>query len=79
MDIYNNGVVVPIDSLKINCDYETSERCGAGGMFQVCSVTAITEYGEFDITEHVDQGKHYSELDEVAEDMGLSGIDVEEV
>lgn len=79
MQIYNNGVVVPIDSLEVSCDYETSERCGAGGMFQVCSVTAITEYGEFDITEHVNQGQHFSDLEEVAKSMGLSGIDVEEV
>ena len=31
------------------------------------------------MTECVDQGKHYYELDEVAEDLGLNGIDVEEV
>lgn len=87
IEIRNKNIVVevteekevPVDSLEINCDYETSERCGAGGMFQVYSVEAVTEYGNFDITEQIDQGKHYSSLDEVAKDLGLSGVAVQEV
>lgn len=78
MEILNGGIFIPIDSLQIQCDYETGDRCGAGG-FQVISATAITDSGDFDVTEYVDQGKHYYELDEVAEDLGLNGIDVEEV
>jgi hypothetical protein len=26
---------IPINNIEISCDYDTSERAGAGGMFQV--------------------------------------------
>lgn len=54
-------------------DYETSERAGAGGMFQVISVE--DEDGK-DLTHLVDQGKHYASLDELKEDLA-SALKVE--
>lgn len=61
--------------LFINLDYETSERCGAGGMFQVIS---ITDEQDNDYTNHVDQGTHYSNLQEVKVDLEKSlGFEVE--
>lgn len=47
-------------------DYETSESAGAAGMFQVISIK--DEEGK-DFTHLVDQGRHYSSLDELGEDI----------
>lgn len=54
-------------SLNITLDFETSERAGAGGTFQVVSV----EESEFfyDMTELIDVGTHYHEISEVIEDI----------
>ncbi len=49
----------------IHPDYETGDRCGAGG-FQVCSVE--DEEGK-DLTNFVDQGRHYFSLEEVLSDL----------
>jgi len=46
----------------IICDYETSERAGAGGMFQVAQL--IDEKG-VDCTHLVDVGTHYSSFEQV--------------
>ena len=48
--------------LTVHLDRETSERAGAGGMFQVISIT--DEDGK-DLTDLVDQGTHYSNLSEL--------------
>ena len=46
----------------VHMDYETSESAGAGGMFQVISME--DDEGK-DFTRLVDQGIHYSSLDEL--------------
>jgi type I restriction enzyme S subunit len=67
---------------KVHLDYETSERAGAGGTFQVFS---ITDENEDDRTDLVDQGIHFHTLDElkVAIAKGLSispkEVDLDEV
>ena len=50
----------------ILCDYETSERAGAGGMFQVAQL--MNEDGD-DCTALVDVGKHYRSFEEVKIDL----------
>ncbi|MFN3985812.1 MAG: restriction endonuclease subunit S [Rhodocyclaceae bacterium] len=58
---------------EVHLDYETSERAGAGGMFQVISLE--DEDGK-DFTDLVDQGQHYASLDELKEDIA-SALKVE--
>lgn len=58
---------------QVQLDYETSERAGAGGMFQVISVE--DEDGK-DFTDLVDQGRHYASLDDLKEDIA-SALKVE--
>lgn len=74
----NNKLSVTVNFLTVDCDYETGERVGAGGTFQVSRIIADTEYGEFDITSLIDQGNHYNNLQEVADDLGLSDVDIDE-
>lgn len=50
----------------VHLDYETSDRAGAGGMFQVVSVE--DEDGK-DFTHLVDQGQHYASLDDLKSDI----------
>ncbi|MGE4530862.1 MAG: restriction endonuclease subunit S [Acidithiobacillus sp.] len=50
----------------VDLDYETSERSGAGGMFQVISVQ--DDDGK-DFTHLVDRSRHYTSLDDVKEDI----------
>ena len=50
----------------VHLDWETSERVGAGGMFQVISVE--DDDGK-DFTHLVDQGRHYASLDDLKEDI----------
>jgi len=63
-------------------DYETSERCGAGGMFQVISLTTDDDK---DRTDLVDQSVHFPDLDALAgflaKKLGVnpSDIDLNEV
>lgn len=47
-------------------DYETSERAGAGGMFQVADLLDDSDNSRTDL---VDQGKHYATLDELKADL----------
>jgi type I restriction enzyme S subunit len=54
---------------EVQLDYETSNRVGAGGMFQVISVE--DEDGK-DFTHLVDQGWHYASLDDLKEDIALA-------
>lgn len=51
---------------EVHLDYKTSERAGAGGMFQVISLE--DEDGK-DFTHLVDQSQHYASLDELKEDI----------
>lgn len=51
-------------SFLVQLDYETSERAGASGMFQVISVE---DEGGKDFTHLVDQGRHYASLTELQE------------
>jgi hypothetical protein len=69
---------IPIDNIEISRDYRTSERAGAGGMFQVDSLTIKTRLGN--IAAAVDPGRHYSTYQEVLIDLGIDpSIDVEDV
>lgn len=67
---------------EVHLDYETSERAGAGGMFQVISLE--DEDGK-DFTRLVDQGRHYVSLDELKADIaralkvGAGQIELEDV
>lgn len=58
--------------ITIYVDYETSERAGAGGCFQIISI--IQEIGgvEKDITGSVDLGYHYQNGKDVISDLGLN-------
>lgn len=47
---------------SIQLDRETSERAGAGGMFQV---VLITDNNDTDVTGLVDQGRHYLTIEDV--------------
>lgn len=62
----------------VRIDYETSEHAGAGGMFQV---TDLRDDNDKVRTDLVDQGKHYSEFEELADDiahrLGVSADQVE--
>lgn len=69
-------------SLSVHLDYETSERAGAGGMFQVIS---IEDEDANDFTHLVDQGVHYSSQDKLKQDIAnalkvtLKQVDLKEV
>jgi type I restriction enzyme S subunit len=66
----------------VHLDYETTERAGAGGMFQVLSIEDEEGKG---FTHLVDQGIHYSSLDDLRNDIAsalkvsLHQIELEEV
>lgn len=58
-------------------DYETSERAGAGGMFQVA---ALSDEDDKDRTDLVDQGKHYAALDELINDIARRlGVRIDQI
>ena len=50
----------------VHLDYDSSERSGAGGMFQVISVE--DDNGR-DMSNLVDQGHHYASLDDLKQDL----------
>lgn len=63
--------------LQAQLDYETSERAGAGGMFQVISIE--DDEGK-DYTHLVDQGRHYASLDALKDDLASAlGVAVTQV
>ena len=76
------GVVGLHYYFTVHLDYETSGRAGEGGLFQVISVE--DEDGK-DFTHLVDQGQHYTSLDDLREDIASAlkvtagQIDLEEV
>ena len=48
-------------NFKIHKDYETSERAGAGGMYQIIELLLEDEdNNEVDVTDQVDVGIHFS-------------------
>ncbi|MCI0558248.1 MAG: hypothetical protein MN733_07110 [Nitrososphaera sp.] len=63
---------------EVRLDYETSNRAGAGGMFQVISVR--DSEGE-DRTSLVDQGMHFDNLEalrqHLARQLNVAASDVE--
>ncbi len=66
-------------------DWETGERAGAGGTFQVIELTEVDDSNSIDRTDLVDQGTHYHNLRQLAKDIALAtgisaaNITVEEV
>jgi len=62
----------------IICDYETSERAGAGDMFQVAQ---LIDQNGVDCTHLVDVGRHYRSFEEVARTIaaktGIKASDIE--
>jgi len=61
--------------VKIYPDWETGERCGAGGTFQVSSIE--DEDGK-DYTKFIDQGVHYRSTKEVLSDLSKAiGVNVD--
>jgi type I restriction enzyme S subunit len=56
----------PTYTFTVESDREASERVGAGGMFQVIS---LTDEDEKDRTNLIDVGKHYASLAELANDV----------
>lgn len=74
-----NKFTVEVESISVDQDFETAERVGASGTFQVERVTLQTNYGDLDVTSRIDQGKHYYDLEQVADDLGLSEVDIEGV
>jgi type I restriction enzyme S subunit len=64
-------------NFEVGKDFETSERAGAGGMFQVD--TLIDENG-VDITSRIDVGKHFHDDDELKEELsGIFGIPIKDI
>ena len=63
---------IAVTGLYIEEDRETAERCGASGTFQVITaVLSMNDGTELDVTDNVDQGRHFFSQDEVAESLGL--------
>ncbi|MBT2641741.1 hypothetical protein J7I80_05860 [Bacillus sp. ISL-41] len=52
--------------ILIQADYETAERIGASGTFQVISITV----DDVDYTGKIDQGKHYHSGEELERNIG---------
>ena len=72
-DIRKNEIV----TVQIQQDFETCERAGAGGMFQVISITFVYEDGTEDYhTDLIDQGDMFYNAGEVHERLGLSSKSV---
>lgn len=74
----DDKLLITINSLRVVCDYETAESCGVSGTFQVETLKADTDYGELDITDMIDQGKHYYDLEDIKKDLALDDVDIEE-
>jgi hypothetical protein len=53
-------------NFEILLDFETGERAGAAGTFQIASLE--DEAGK-DWSDSIDQGKHYDSVNEVREDL----------
>lgn len=66
-DIQWSAKPEPYLNLDIHLDYETSERAGAGGMFQVSSIEE-SEFG-YDMTDLIDVGRHYHKIEDVIKEI----------
>lgn len=66
--------------IYIQQDWETPERAGASGSFQIISVTlTMDDDTTLDITDHFDQGNFYESQEQVIRSLGLDpeAIDLE--
>jgi len=74
LDITPSQVIHYFD---VGLDFETSKRAGAGGMFQVASLTDHDGRNRVDL---VDQGKHYASLEDLTADIARTlGIPTDQV
>ncbi len=60
--------MVKVNVVKIHHDYETSNRAGAGGMFQIITAVAVLD-NETEVDLKVDCGRHYSDNDKAMVDI----------
>ncbi|WP_371370997.1 hypothetical protein [Sporomusa aerivorans] len=65
---------IPINVIEISRDYQTSERAGAGEMFQVSRIAIITDFGT--LYPQFDAGHHYYEMEDVVRDLGFDPMQV---
>lgn len=64
-------------NFEVGKDFETSERAGAGGMFQV---DTLKDDNGNDVTDRIDVGKHFSNDDELKEELSsIFGIPVNDI
>ncbi|MFA5649340.1 MAG: hypothetical protein WC951_13680 [Bacteroidales bacterium] len=64
-------------NFEVGKDFETSERAGAGGMFQV---DTLKDDNGNDVTDRIDVGKHFSNDDELKEELSnVFGIPVNDI
>lgn len=69
MSIHKDDIV----EVHIQRDFERCESAGAGGLFQVISITLIDEYGKEEYhTDLIDQGDMFYDAEEILERLGLS-------
>ncbi len=62
-----------IVKVQIQRDFESCEHSGAGGLFQVISITLVDEYGKEEYHKDlIDQGDMFYDAEEVLERLGLS-------
>ena len=65
--------------ISVHLDRLTGESAGASGTFQVISAT---DENDKNLTEHIDQGKHYHSLEQLKSDFEESlgtEVEIEEV
>lgn len=58
-----------VHEVKIQHDYETSERAGAGDMFQIVKVIGIIDDEQEIDFDKLDNGKHYFKNEDVLKDL----------
>jgi type I restriction enzyme S subunit len=64
-------------TLQVGKDYETSERAGAGGMFQV---DTLIDENDDDVTNRIDVGMHFSDEEQLKEYLSqIFGIPVADI
>ncbi|MCL2253526.1 MAG: hypothetical protein FWC09_03705 [Lachnospiraceae bacterium] len=72
------GIPSDVGQIDVQCDYETGDRCGAGG-FQISSISYDDGEEEVDFTDKVDQGIHFMNTDELAKYLNVPASIIEEV
>jgi type I restriction enzyme S subunit len=64
-------------TFQVGKDYETSERAGAGGMFQV---DTLIDENDDDVTNRIDVGMHFSDEEQLKEYLSqIFGIPVADI